>query len=191
MRNHTKLGRDLLMSGRDVFSGAVDVAYAHHENLDGTGYPRGLQEHQLNTNCKVVAVVDKYDALTTHRPYRPGHDHLSAVAILNKLAKDNKIDSKLTASLVSYLGIYPPGSLVELSSGEVGIVLGSTPEHRLRPQLLVVRDADKSPVQRFVDMSEKTADEQGRPYRITAVHAQGDFGIDINDHYELIMQAME
>jgi len=191
MQSHTKLGRDILMSGRDIFSGAVDVAYGHHEHLDGTGYPRGLQDHQLNTNCKIVAVVDKYDALTTHRAYRPGQDHLSAVAILNKLAKDHKIDSKLTTSFVAYLGIYPPGTTVELSSGEVGIVLGSTPEHRLRPQLLVVRDANKNPVQCFVDMSEKAADERGRPYRIIAVHAPGDFEVDVTQYYDLIVQAIE
>jgi len=191
MRSHAKLGRDILMSGRDIFTGAVDVAYAHHEFLDGTGYPRGLQGHQLNTNCKIVAVADKYDALTTHRSYRSGQDHLSAVAILNKLAKDNKIDGKLTANFVSYLGIYPPGSIVELSSGEVAIVIGSSPEHRLRPQLLVVLDPNKKPMQSFVDMSEKTTDEKGRPYRIMAVHTPGDFGIDVSQYYDLIMQAVE
>jgi len=191
MDSHTKLGRDILMSGRDVFSGAVDVAYAHHEHLDGSGYPRGLQEHQLNMNSKLVAVVDKYDALTTHRSYRPGQDHLSAVAILNKLVKDNKIDAKLTASLVSYLGIYPPGTIVELSSGEVGIVIGFIPEHRLRPQLLLVRDPDKKPIQCFVDMSEKATDDRGKPYRITAVHAPGDFGINVGDYYDLIVQTIE
>ena len=191
MRGHTTKGRDILMSGRDLFSGAVDVAYAHHENLDGSGYPRGLQGHQLNTNCKIVGVVDRYDALTTHRPYRPGQDHLSAVAILNAQAKDNKIDAKLKSAFVSYLGVYPPGTLVELSSGEAAIVLGAHPEQRLRPQLLVVRDADKNPVERFVDMSEIEFDPQGKPYRIVAVHTPGYLGIDTGQYCELIIQAFD
>jgi HD-GYP domain-containing protein (c-di-GMP phosphodiesterase class II) len=188
-RSHALEGRNILMSGRNIFSGTVDVAYGHHENLDGTGYPRGLEGHQLNLNCKIAAIVDKYDAITSLRPYRPEGDHLRAVAILNKLARENKIDNELTSSFVAYLGIYPPGCVVELSSGEVGIVLESNIKQRLRPQILVVRDAGKEPVQRFVDMSEKTADERGRPYRVASVCRASDFGIDLGQYYDVIMHA--
>ncbi len=188
IQTHAKEGRDILMSGRDIFSGTVDVAYGHHENLDGTGYPRGLLGHQMNLNCKIVTIVDKYEAIVSPKPYRPAGDHLSAVAILNQLARDNKIDKSLTAAFVSYLGIYPPGSIVELSSGEVGIVLESNSNQRLRPQILVVRDANKAPTQLFVDMSEKTVDEKGRPYRIVTVRRPGDFGIDLNQYYDVILQ---
>ena len=87
MQGHTLEGRNILMSGRNIFSGAVDVAYGHHENLDGTGYPRKREGYQLNLNCKIVAIVDKYDAITSVRPYRLEGDHLRAVAILNKLAR--------------------------------------------------------------------------------------------------------
>ncbi len=189
VQTHTTAGRDILMSGRNIFSGTVDVAYGHHENIDGTGYPRGMQGHQLNINCKIVAVVDKYEAITSPKPYRPAGDHLSAVAILNQLARDNKIDSSLTLAFVSYLGIYPPGTIVELSSGEVAIVLESNPRQRLRPQVLVVRDADKAPTQGFVDMSEKTVDDNGRPFRIVTVRRPGDFGIDLSQYYDIIMLA--
>ena len=189
VRSHALEGRNILMSGRSIFSGTVDVAYGHHENIDGTGYPRGLEGFQLNPNCKVVAIVDKYDAITSVRPYRPEGDHLRAVAILNKLVRENKIDGELTSSFVAYLGIYPPGCIVELSSGEVGIVLQSNVKQRLRPQLLVVLDPHKEPVQRFVDLSEKTSDGQGRPYRIVNVRRASDFGIDLGQHYDLIVQA--
>ena len=143
----------------------------------------------MNLNCKIVSIVDKYDAITSPKPYRPAGDHLSAVAILNQLARDNKIESSLTMAFVSYLGIYPPGSIVELSSGEVAIVLESNPRQRLRPQVLVVRDANKDPVQIFIDMSEKTNDDKGRPYRIVTVRRPGDFGIDLSQYFDPIMQA--
>jgi len=189
VQSHALEGRNILMSGRNIFSGAVDVAYGHHENLDGTGYPRKLEGYQLNLNCKIVAVADKYDAITSVRPYRPEGDHLRAVAILNKLALENKIDSEITSSFVAYLGIYPPGSVVELSSGEVGIVLESNVKQRLRPQILVVKDRNKRPVQNFVDMSEKTVDESGNPYRIINVRRASDFHIDLSQYYDVIMQA--
>lgn len=189
VQTHTLEGRNILMSGRNIFSGAVDVAYGHHENLDGTGYPRKLEGFQLNLNCKIVAIVDKYDAITSLRPYRPEGDHLRAVSILNKLARENKIDPELTASFVAYLGIYPPGCVVELSSGEVGIVLESNLKQRLRPQILVVRDMNKQPTQRFIDMSEKTIDDNGHPYRIVNVCRASDYGIDLGQYYDVIMQA--
>lgn len=81
MREHTTKGRDILMAGQNIFSGTIDVAYGHHENLDGTGYPRGLEGHQVSQNCKIVAVVDKYDAITSAplppgpRPSRRGGHH--------------------------------------------------------------------------------------------------------------------
>jgi HD-GYP domain-containing protein (c-di-GMP phosphodiesterase class II) len=189
-RSHTVEGRNILVSARNIFNGVVDVAYGHHENLDGTGYPRGLRGHQINLNCKIAAIADKYDAITSLRPYRPEGDHLRAVAVLNKLAKENRIDAELTSSFVSYLGIYPPGCIVELSTGEVGIVLESNTKQRLRPQILVVRDASKKPVQRLVDMSEKLADGKGHPYRITNLCRASDLGIDLSQYYDLIMQAL-
>jgi HD-GYP domain-containing protein (c-di-GMP phosphodiesterase class II) len=188
MQSHTTEGRDILMSGRNIFSGAVDVAYCHHEHLDGTGYPRGFQGHQLNTNTLIVAVADKYDAITSQRPYRAAYDHLTAVATLNKMAAANHIDSKITSGFFSYLGIYPPGTIVELSSGEIGIVIDSHPDQRLRPQILVVRDHNRELIQRWVDLSEKKLDERGRPYRIVTVHRQGDFGIDISDYFDTVIK---
>ena len=190
VQSHTLEGRNILMSARRIFSGAVDVAYGHHENLDGTGYPRGLQGYQINLNCKIVAVTDKYDAITSPRPYRIEGDHLTAVSILNKLARENKIDNELTANFVSYLGIYPPGCIVELSSGEVAIVLESNIKQRLRPQILVVRTPDQSPTQRFVDLSEITTDRRGRPYRIVNVRRASDFGIVLDQYFDEIIQIL-
>jgi hypothetical protein len=167
----------------------VDVAYGHHENLDGTGYPRGLLEHQLNQNCKIVAVVDKYDAISSARPYKIGYDHLEAVAILNRLAHENKIDNRLASAFVNYLGIYPPGTIVALNTQEVAIVLESKPGQRLRPIILVVRDKAGNPIERFVDMSEKTTDEHGHPYKIKSVHKPQDFNIDMEHYQSVIVQA--
>lgn len=189
VHKHTKAGRDFLMSASHIYSGSVDVAYSHHENLDGTGYPRGLHGDQINLNCKIVSIVDKYEAITSPRPYRPMGDHLSAVAILNKLARENKIDSSITSYFVSYMGVYPPGCIVELSNGEVGIVLESNLKHHLHPRLLIVRDANKQRCQCLIDMTQKTIDERGRPYRIVNVHSPGYYGISLSQYYDLIVRA--
>lgn len=191
VRLHTLEGQEILMSGHNLFGGVIETAVGHHENIDGSGYPRRLQGHQLSLNCKIVSVVDRYDALITQKPYRPAADHLKAMAFLNKFLKENKTDETVTNGFVSYLGIYPPGSIVSLSSGEVAIVLGSNPRQRLRPQVLVVRDPAKQPVQVFVDLAEKTTDARGRPYRIAAIHNAGEYGIEVSHYYDALIQAFK
>lgn len=189
MQTHAKWGRDILMSGRNIYSGAVDVAHSHHENIDGSGYPRGLNGDQLNLNCKIVAVADKYASIISPMSYRPAGDHLSALNVLNTLAKQAKIDAEITSRFVSYLGIYPPGCIVELSSGEVGIVLEANVGQRLRPQILVVRSPRKEPTRRLVDLAKTATDACGRPYRIVSVRQAGDFGIDAGHYHSVVMQS--
>lgn len=191
VKQHTVYGRDILMSSRNIYPGAVDVAYGHHECPDGSGYPRGLKDHQINVNCKIVSIVDKYDAITRNAPYRHAQNHLDAVHILNLLAESNKIDKQLTATFVSFLGFYPPGTIVELSSGEVAIVLKTNPKQRLHPQVLVVRDTLGEPVQSMVDLASQANDNQGNPYKIKMVHIPGYLGIDIGQFQNVIIQAYD
>jgi HD-GYP domain-containing protein (c-di-GMP phosphodiesterase class II) len=189
VRQHTRLGRDILMSGRKVYSGTVDVAFGHHEHLDGSGYPRGLQGSALNLNCRIVSVVEKYDSIVSARPYRPAYTHLDALNRLSKMVKENHLDKEVVDYFVSYLGIYPPGSIVELSNGEKAIVLETNPGQRMRPKILVVRDRDNNPIAaRFVDMASTQADEQNQPYKIKAVHRPGAFGINLPDYRNVVMQ---
>ncbi len=190
IRTHSQAGREIILSSGSLSLGTADVAYAHHENLDGTGYPRGLQGDQLSMFSKIVGVVDKYDAITSTMPYRPARDHFRAVYILKYLARDKKIDERLCTMLTTYLGVYPPGSIVELTSKEVAIVLNSDPSRRHQPQILVVRDKHKEPCQRFVDLTEKSVDENGDTYRIAYMHRTGDFGIYPNQYFTLILQSI-
>jgi HD-GYP domain-containing protein (c-di-GMP phosphodiesterase class II) len=187
VRLHARYGRDILMSARKVYTGTVDVAYAHHEHLDGSGYPRGLRADELNMNCRIVSVVEKYDAIVSARPYRPPHNHLDALNLLSAMVKRNFLDAEVVNQFVAYLGIYPPGSIVELSTGEKAIILETNPGHRLRPKILVVRDRDDNPVARFVDMAVKTADDSNQPFKVKTVHRPESFGINLRDYRNVAM----
>lgn len=191
IKRHTIHGRDILMSARNIYAGAVDVAYCHHECLDGSGYPRGLTAEQLNQNCRIVSVVDRYVSVIRNTHYRSALNHLDAVNMMNHLADTNKIDKQLTSGFVSYLGFYPPGTIVELSSGEVAVVLKSNVKHRLRPQVLVVRDEERKPVERMVDLTATTVDSKGKAYKIKMVHLPGYLGIDLSHHYNALINAYD
>jgi len=79
VRMHPKIGYDIL---KDVhFPWPVaEVAYQHHERMDGSGYPQGLKGEQIRMEARIVAVADVVEAMTSHRPYRPGLGHEVAIA---------------------------------------------------------------------------------------------------------------
>lgn len=189
LREHPRYGRDILMSARNVYIGAVDAAYCHHENLDGSGYPRGLSGDQLGLNAKIIGIVEKYDDITSTRPYRDARTHLDAAVMLNKMVKLGRLDEKLSAGFIAYLGTYPPGTIVEMNNGEVAVVLETNPAQRLRPRILVVRDRDHNLIERVVDMAITAHDEIGNPYRVKLVHPPGYLGIHLRDHQQAILAA--
>jgi HD-GYP domain-containing protein (c-di-GMP phosphodiesterase class II) len=68
---HPQIGRDILTQGDSpVLSMASQIAYSHHERVDGTGYPQGLRGRQIPLAARIVAVADVFDSVTEPRPYK-------------------------------------------------------------------------------------------------------------------------
>jgi HD-GYP domain-containing protein (c-di-GMP phosphodiesterase class II) len=88
MKKHTVYGREALLRaaeglGEDHFlSLAAEIAYTHHEKLDGTGYPRGLKEEAIPLSGRIMAVADVYDALRSERSYKKALSHEESIAYL-------------------------------------------------------------------------------------------------------------
>lgn len=183
MQQHPAHGRDILISSRGVEPGVIDVAYAHHERLDGAGYPRGLDAKHLPLYVKLVSIVDTYDAITSARVYQYDRTHLEGIKILMN-SRFKQFDSSLVVKFVECLGIYPPGSVVEMRNGEVGIVLEVNPEQKIRPKVLLLVDEVKKPRTRVVDLSKLDLDASGCPYRIKAMLRHNAYGINIQKFYE-------
>jgi putative nucleotidyltransferase with HDIG domain len=196
MRRHTGFGRDILMSARDIYPGAVDVAYSHHEHLNGTGYPRGIDKTALTLFTKIVAVVDAYDAISSDRVYQIGRPHLIALGILTK-AMHAKFDGQVVTQFINCIGFYPQGNAVELSSGEIGIVVEQNTGNRLKPKILVMLDQNKKAVnERILDMALNISDSNGAPYKIKQIVRAEEYNIDLikfqqegkfTQHYEMII----
>lgn len=179
MRRHSIEGRKLLMSNRETPPAAVDVAYNHHERMDGGGYPRGLKAHQIPFFAKLIAVVDAYDAINSDRVYSKGRSTMESLRILFDAA-NSQFDEEIVLAFIRMIGIFPPGEIVELTNGEVAIITACSPEHKLKPRLLRVLDSKKQPCKvRVIDLQKNPCDETGLPYRVGEVHPTGAFGIDI------------
>ena len=94
---HPRLTKEIL-ARIDSFAELAEIAGAHHEKLDGSGYPDGLSGDQLCLEARIIAVADIYQAMTEGRPYRAGMSHGEAMKLLSRLAP-KKLDGNCVAAL--------------------------------------------------------------------------------------------
>jgi len=185
MQSHAKKGWELLINTRGMYGGAIDVAYLHHERLDGEGYPRKFKANQITPFAKLVAIVDMFDALSSDRVYQKGRPHLEAIKVLTESSGNGHLDSALTMKFIECIGIYPAGSIVELASGELAIVLEIHPKAKLKPKIMIMQDENKKPCkERVVDLSIVSQSADGDQYRIRNVLQPDVCGIDLAKYYQ-------
>ena len=179
MGSHTTLGRNVLMSARGVYPAAVDVAYTHHEQLDGGGYPRGLKSDSISPYSRVVSIVDAYDAITSDRIYKKGRLHLQAINILMK-SRDSHFDASLILKFIDCIGIYPVGNAVKMKNGEVGVVIEANPRNKTRPKVLMLMNKHKQMIEHFVlDLDNNPIDSDGNQYGVLEVLHKDELGVDL------------
>lgn len=111
-----------------------NVCLMHHEKLDGTGYPNGLKGDELTLYGRLSSIVDIYDALTADRCYKQGMTSAEAFKIILSLTP-NHLDAALVYKFINCIGVFPVGSLVELSDGRIGIVWSSNAAQPLKPEV--------------------------------------------------------
>jgi putative nucleotidyltransferase with HDIG domain len=182
MREHTTQGRNILMGRKDVTYGAVDVAYGHHEALDGTGYPRKVDGSSLSRMTRIVTICDVFDAITSDRCYRGAQSSSKALEILNRGA-GRKFDEQLVAEFVKCIGLYPTGAIVELRNGCLGIVVGTNYRNRRMPRILIVRDEEGKPCEeRIVDLQRMAGKPDEEGWLIRTVAANGRSGVRVEEY---------
>lgn len=182
MKHHSQHGRDILMAHKNVYHGAIDVAYSHHEALDGSGYPRQIKASGITDFTRIVTICDVYDAITSNRIYKKGRSSLDALKILYQ-NKGTKYDDHLVTEFISCIGLYPPGSIVELQSGHAAIVISTNYRNRHLPKVLVVRDENKMPQPDKVFDLERLS-KSGENFLIRTVIPNGSYGIRIEAFIE-------
>ncbi len=181
MKQHTSKGYRLLLNTADMLGSAIDVAHMHHERLDGKGYPRQLTAERISHYAKIVAITDMYDAITSDRVYQNGRSHLDAIKLLTESSMNGHLDSGLTMKFIECLGIYPVGSVVELTSGETGLVIEIHAKAKLKPKILMLKDQNNKTCNPFViDLSL----DSYRQYGIKKILRAEECDIDLVRHYQ-------
>jgi HD-GYP domain-containing protein (c-di-GMP phosphodiesterase class II) len=151
MQRHPVFGvRELLkLKGLDVLTARImQGAFEHHLGLDGSGYPAVEYPQGMSLSGRIIAIADCYDALTSARVYRREADPPD-VTLRYILQKRGSVYDPILAKLfVNALGVYPMGTLCQLSSGELAVVMESQldPEQWERPHVKIIAGADGEPV---------------------------------------------
>ncbi|MEZ8824654.1 HD-GYP domain-containing protein [Vibrio amylolyticus] len=134
MKLHQVYADEMILEIKGLSQISRDVCLMHHEKLDGNGYPRGLKGDQIPQHARMVCIIDIYDALTADRCYKKGMSSAEAFKIILGLTP-NHLDADLVYKFINSIGVYPVGSIVELSDGKVGIVWSSNAAQPLKPEV--------------------------------------------------------
>jgi HD-GYP domain-containing protein (c-di-GMP phosphodiesterase class II) len=126
LERHPKAGAEIVATVLPSARGLAEAIAAHHERLDGTGYPAGLTDRQINPTARLLAVADVYAAMCCPRPHRAAMDPRTALTDTLMLAESGKLDTTWAERLL-YLSFYPVGAVVELTDGSVARVVATHP----------------------------------------------------------------
>ena len=132
IKRHPERGHELLQQSGQQSALVLDVCLHHHEKVDGSGYPHGLEAGEIALAARMGAVCDVYDAITSNRPYKQGWDPAESIARMAEWRHDH-FDEAVFQAFVRSLGIYPTGSLVRLQSGKLAVVVEQHPAKLTAP----------------------------------------------------------
>ena len=132
IQKHPELGIQAL--GEDNLHNPIvkEIILHHHENYDGTGYPSKLAYSETKRFASIVSIADYYDALTSQRSYKDIVTPADAVKKIYSLS-GTKFDPRVVNHFVKTIGIYPIGSIAELSDDRISVVVAFTKENLLQP----------------------------------------------------------
>lgn len=148
-------GCDILRKTPAIEPRVISVVKTHCERLNGSGFPQGLSGDKIPLLGKVAGIVTHYDHITNPRgatdPIAPSR----AVARLYEL-RNILFQEDLVVEFIRAIGLYPTGTLVELNTGEVAVVVEQNFERRLKPKIVIALDSLKQPVGKWllVDLAE-------------------------------------
>ncbi len=184
IKEHVRLGLEALSQG-SALTPEVELGIAqHHERLDGSGYPKGLKGNEISIYGRMAAIADSFSALITPRPYANPLAPQDALMSLYQWA-GTSFHEPLVEQFVQGVGVFPVGSMVELSSGEVAVVLAQNRVRRLEPRVLLLTAPDKRPLPAPVEknLMQQTRESESTPLRIVRGLPSGAYGLKLRDYY--------
>lgn len=185
VRNHVGLGLEIIRKAKSVDRRAIEMVATHHERFDGSGYPRGLVGSQIPVFGRIGGIVDSYAAMSSDRSYAKAMSSYDAMREFKALS-DKSFQAELIEQFIQAIGIFPAGTLVELNTGEIAVVMKEHRASRLRPEVAIILDANNQPLDDFrvVDLDEESVDT-GEPLNLWILRGvkPGEFDIQTDQYF--------
>ena len=183
MRTHVPEGMKILDSVHGIAPASLDVVEQHHERYAGGGYAKGVQGEDIRPFGMIAAIVDCYDAISSDRVYHKG---MSTHEALTKMYewRGRDFHPGLVEQFIQCMGIYPIGSVVELSDGTVGVVITINRDRRLLPKVALAVGEGQMAVtrRRVLDLMAGVGDGMKAPIEIRRVLPSGTHTINPVDY---------
>ena len=184
IKQHVAYGEEIIIQLSDAPEEVVKIAVQHHERENGSGYPHGLHANQIHPYGRMAAIVDCYEEPIWGQSGILGLRPFHAFKELKENAQAG-LSYVLVEQFAQCIGMFPVGSLVELNSGEVAIVLSHNRTQRFLPRIMIICDAQKKPYDtpKTLDLRLAGSNPAGVPYTIENDLPQGAYGIDAKKYY--------
>ncbi|MBI4292561.1 MAG: DUF3391 domain-containing protein [Betaproteobacteria bacterium] len=166
-RTHVNHSVEILGNTPGMPAELAGLASLHHERIDGSGYPRGLRGDAIALLGLIAGIVDTYDTLTAPPPNGENMSPANALSVIYR-GRGTQFHPALVEQFIQCIGVYPVGSVVELNSGEIAIVIAQNLVRRLQPRVMVVKDAKGNPMipYKMLDLMKDPMATVDEPYRI-------------------------
>jgi len=183
-RTHVDYSLAILRESDENDPTLLSIVARHHERFDGSGYPEGMRGDSIGLYGQMAGIVDCYSAMTRDRPWGDALSPQEALEKINKM-RATWFSESVVDAFIQCIGLYPVGTLVELNTEEVGVVIGQNRVRRLKPRLLMLLGPDKTPNKHpvTIDLLYDPLTPNGELYVIRRALAPGAYGIDPQEFY--------
>lgn len=183
-KKHVLHSVEILRKENELPDEVIGIVLQHHERPDGNGYPHGIRGAEITLYGSIAGIVDSYSAMVSKRPYAEPLSPSNALSKLYKL-RGTLFHQALIEQFIQCIGIYPVGSVVELNSGEVGVVITQNLVRRLQPRVMVILDKDGKPLrpEKILDLMQDPLVTADKPYRIRHTLPADALSVNLQDYF--------
>lgn len=181
IKTHVELGLNELHRTPNIHADVLEGIAQHHERMNGSGYPYGLQGEKISIFGRMAGIADTYAAMTRKRVYADAASPHETLQMLSTWS-GTQFHPDMVEQFIQSIGAFPVGSLVELSTGEVAVIVTHNKLKRLKPKVLVITEPDRTP-RKYPSTLDLIYDVSDRPVYIRRGLPSDAFGLDPSEYY--------
>ncbi len=182
MKTHVRHSMQLIKQFTDADTKMQWMVATHHERYDGSGYLAGVSGDHIPLFGQMAGIVDTYVASTEPKPYATAMTSDDSIETLFR-QRGHHFKSSLVDHFIQAIGLHPTGSLVEMSSGEIAVVVAQNMHKKLRPRIALVLDALKKPYRDYplINLATQAHSRDGKSLSIVKGLRAGQYSISLED----------